>query len=169
MKIFKGIIVSKEEEEIAKILENINIFRTLTPNERVKIVRYFEQKTYKPGELIVKEGEEGDRMFIIKEGAVKVTKKLADGGEEVLANLVDGDFFGEMALLDGSPRSASVYAVSPVQMLELYRSSLEEFIQKNPGAGVKILYNIAVILAKRIRSTGDRIRDLIVWQSLLQK
>ena len=71
-----------------------------------------------------------------------------------------------MALLDGSPRSASVYAVSKVTMLELYRASLLELLEKEPAIGVKIMYNLAKILGERIRQSGDKIRDILVWQTI---
>ncbi len=169
MGLFSNLFLTKEDEEIAKILKKINIFQDLTPYERARIAKYFRKQKYEAGDRIVKEGDAGDRMFIIKEGAVKVAKKLSNTEEEVLANLVDGDFFGEMALLDGSPRSASVYAISKVQMLELYRASLEEFIEKKPQIGVKVLYNLAKILAERIRTSGDKIRDILIWRSLKKR
>jgi len=166
MKLFSSLLVTKKDEEIALLLSNVNIFKNLTPNERIKIAKYFREKHYKSGERIVKEGEAGDRMFIISQGAVKVTKFLSETEEEVLANLVDGDLFGEMALLDGSPRSASVIAISPVKMFELYRVSLEEFIEKEPRIGVKVLHNLAKIMAERIRAAGDKIRDILIWKSI---
>lgn len=169
MGLFSHLFLTKEDEEIASVLGKINIFQGLTPYERAKIAKYFRKQEYKAGDKIVKEGDAGDRMFVIREGAVKITKALSPTEEKVLANLVDGDFFGEMALLDGSPRSASVYAISPVKMLELYRASLQEFIEKEPQIGVKVLYNLAKILVERIRASGDKIRDILIWQSLKQE
>lgn len=166
MGLFSNVLLSKQDEEVAEILKDINIFAGLTPLERARIAKYFRQKNYDPRTKIVKEGEAGDRMFVIKMGAVKIAKGLTEKEEEVLANLVDGDCFGEMALLDGSPRSASVYAISKVTMLELYRVSLMEMLDKESKLGVKILYNLAKILAERIRQSGDKIRDILIWKSL---
>ena len=144
MSIFSNLTLSKQDEEIAEVLKNINIFSGLTPLERVKIAKYFLKKEYEPKARIVKEGEPGDGMFVIQSGAVKVVKQLTKDKINVLANLVDGDFFGEIALLDRSPRSASVDAISPIVMLELYRASLLEFIEKQPRIGVKVLMNLSV-------------------------
>ena len=105
-------------------------------------------------------------MFVIKSGAVKICKKLTESESSTLANLVDGNFFGEMALLDGSPRSASVLAVSKVEMLELYRASLEELLDKEPKIGIKVMRNLSTILVERIRQSGDKIRDILVWQTI---
>ncbi|MBU1075839.1 MAG: cyclic nucleotide-binding domain-containing protein [Spirochaetes bacterium] len=166
MGIFSNITLKKKDEEIAGVLNKIYIFSGLTPFQRAKIAKYFRQKDYEPKARIVKEGEPGDGMFVIKSGAVKIAKQLTASEEKVLANVVEGDFFGEMALLDGSPRSASVYAVSKVTMLELYRASLLELLEKEPAIGVKVMYNLAKILGDRIRQSGDKIRDILVWQSI---
>lgn len=166
MGLFSNVLLSKQDEEIAEVLQKINIFSGLTPYERTKIAKFFRQKEYEPKAKIVKEGDPGDGMFVIKSGAVKISKEITDTEEQVLANLVDGDFFGEMALLDGAPRSASVYAISKVTMLELYRASLLELFDKEAKIGVKVLYNLAKILGERIRESGDKIRDILVWQSL---
>ncbi len=169
MGLFTNLVLTKEDEEIARILKDINIFQGLTSYERAKIAKYFKKKEYMSKEVIIKEGDAGDGMFVIKRGAVKITKKLSSKNEQVLANLVDGDFFGEMALLDGSPRSATVTAISPVKMLELYRASLQEFVDKEPRIGVKVLYNLAKIMAERIRESGDKIRDILIWKDLKRK
>ncbi len=166
MKLFSNILLTKEDERIAEILKDINIFKNLTPYERAKIARYFQKREYKAGDRIIKEGESGDRMYIIEKGAVKITKKLKNKKEKVITNMVDGDFFGEIALLDNSPRSASVYAITNVKMLELYRVSLQELLNKDSEIGVKILYKFSQILAERIRNAGDKIRDILIWQSL---
>lgn len=169
MGLFSNVLLSKQDEDIAEILKNINIFEGLTPLERTKIAKYFRQQDYEAKAKIVNEGDPGDGMFVIKSGAVKVVKQLTKKEEKVLANLVDGDVFGEMALLDRSPRSASVYAISKVTMLELYRVSLLEMLDKESKIGVKVMYNLAKILAERIRESGDKIKDILIWQSLKKR
>ncbi len=158
--------ITKQDEEIAQILAGINIFEGLSTLERSRIAKFFLRKSYKPNDSIIKESEPGDGMFVIREGAVKVTKSLGDGGEKVLANLVDGNFFGELALLDGYPRSASVIAMNNTDMLELYRASLMELINKWPRIGVKVMFNLAKILGERIRESGDKIKDILIWETL---
>ncbi len=169
MKLFSNLLLTAEDEEVSNVLKDINLFKELTPFERAKIAKYFRKKIYEAGDQIIKEGTPGDGMFVIQQGAVKVAKKLKKGKEQVLENMVDGDFFGELALLDGAPRSASVYAISRVTMYELYRASLQELVRKEPEIGVKILYKLARILGDRIRASGNKIRDILVWKSLNKK
>ncbi len=155
------LFVTAGDKKIADMLKDIHIFKNLDYKERLKIAKFFRRKRYSKDTRIVKEGEAGDRMFVIEKGKVKVTKQILGNKEKTLVELKEGDFFGEMALLDGSPRSASVYAVEPVDMLELYRVSLLEFINKYPKIGIKVLKNINKFLVARIRESGDKIKDLI--------
>lgn len=164
----KNIFATKEDNEIAQILGQIDIFIDLTISERVKITKFFRKKSYSQGEQIFGEGDLGDRMFVIRDGAVRVVKSV-NNEERNLANLVDGNFFGEMALLEDSPRSATVRAVSNVEMLELFRVNLQQLIRTYPDIGVKIMYNVAKILSQRIRQSGDKIKDLLVWEHLKQE
>ena len=161
--------ITKHDEEIAKILGGINIFDGLSTLERARIAKYFAMKEYEPKQSIIKENEMGNGMYVIKEGAVTVQKDLGDGQQKVLANMVDGNFFGELSLLDGYPRSASVIAMTKVVMLELYRASLMELLNRWPRIGVKVMFNLAKILGERIRESGDKIKDIVIWQSLRDK
>ncbi len=166
MGLFSNIKLTKHDEEVSLVLKNITIFSKLTPYERTKIAKYFRRMEYLPGEKIVNEGDPGDGMFVIKSGAVKIAKRLTKKEEKTLTNLVDGDCFGEMALLDRARRSASVYAISKVVMFELYRASLLEMLDKESKIGVKVLYDLARILVERIRESGDKIKDILVLQSI---
>ena len=159
---------TKEDEEIAQILSKINLFDEVTLIERVKAAKYFRKKTYPAGTLIFKEGDKSDRMFVIKDGAVKVTKNV-QGQEQTLVNIVDGNFIGEMGLLEEAPRSASVFAISNVEMLELYRVNLLQMIRSYPHIGVKITTNLAKILSQRLRQSGDKYKDLLVLDFLKQE
>jgi CRP-like cAMP-binding protein len=163
-----NLFTTKEDEEIATLLGKVNLFEDLTLLERVKIARYFRKKTYSAGTAIFREGEAADRMFVIRDGAVKVTKNV-QGEEKVLVNIVDGNFIGEMGLLEESPRSASVIAISNVEMLELFRINLLQIVRSLPAIGVKIMYNFARILAQRIRQSGERIKDLLTWEYLREQ
>ena len=163
----KNLFSSKEEEEIAQILGKINLFDDITLIERIKTAKYFRKKNYPAGTAIFKEGEKADRMFVIRDGAVRVTKMVKDE-DKTLVNIVDGNFIGEMGLLEEAPRSASVYAISNVEMLELYRVNLLQLLRSYPSIGVKIMHNLARILSQRIRQSGDKIKDLLTWDYLKQ-
>src|SRR5205085_662238 len=97
-------------------------------------------ETYLAGEAVIREGETGDRLYIIHSGTVVVTK-----GRHRLARLGPGDFFGEMALFDNEPRSATVTAAGPVEVLVLQRDRFHSLVQQRPG----ILMEICTTLVRR--------------------
>ena len=114
-------------------------------------------KQFEPGDLIFKEGEKGDLMYVLLEGAVEL-KMRVERGETVL-KIVDtpNDFFGEMALLDERPRSASAVAVKTTKVLAVDGPTFESMILANGKFALKIIR----VLAARIRRSNDQVSDLI--------
>jgi CRP/FNR family transcriptional regulator len=114
-------------------------------------------RLYEPGDLIFKEGEKGDRMYILLEGSVEL-KMRVERGETVLKTVdTPNDFFGEMALLDDRPRSASAVAVKSTKALVVDGPTFESMILANGKFALKIIK----VLAARIRSSNDQVSDLI--------
>ncbi len=128
----------------------IPYFHTLPDKDYQKVVQYARRRTYLPGDVIVRERTLTDTFCIIETGKVEITKKFADGDEMTLALMEEGDFFGEMALLDQGPRSASVKALTETTILELSRESFEQLLLEEPP----IAYGIMRELGKRLRETG---------------
>lgn len=114
-------------------------------------------KIYEAGDLIFKEGEKGDLMFVLLEGAVELKMKL-ERGETVLKTVdTPNDFFGEMTLLDERPRSASAVAVKKTKVLAVDGPTFESMILSNGKFALKIIK----VLAARIRRSNDQVSDLI--------
>ena len=112
--------------------------------------------TVRSGEIIFKEGEPGDRMFIIQDGTVKISKSI-EGREHELAQLGKGDFFGEMAIvLQNTKRTATATAVGTVQILAFDRQGFEGMIQKN----AKIAMNVIDKLCRRLQNANTQIQQL---------
>jgi CRP/FNR family cyclic AMP-dependent transcriptional regulator len=107
------------------------------------------------GRVIFKEGEEGDQMFIIQEGQVKVSRNIS-GKEQILAILGKGDFFGEMALVTKIKRTATVTALSPVKLLAFNREGFLNMITKN----AKIALNVIDKLCRRLQNANLHIKHL---------
>jgi len=112
-------------------------------------------KKYSPGEYIFKEGEHGEEMFIINKGKVRITKKT-DEGEKTLAILSEGDFFGEMAVIDKGPRSASAIAEEETICIVLNEELFEQQMQRNAKIVKKILKNMSA----RLRATNEQLQML---------
>jgi CRP/FNR family transcriptional regulator, cyclic AMP receptor protein len=114
-------------------------------------------KSFEKGELIFKEGEKGDVMYVLLEGAVDLTKKLERGDTVLKTVETPNDFFGEMALLDERPRSASAVAVKDTKVLAVDGPTFESMILSNGKFALKIIK----VLAARIRRSNDQVSDLI--------
>ncbi|MCX7762030.1 MAG: cyclic nucleotide-binding domain-containing protein [Candidatus Kryptonium sp.] len=117
-------------------------------------------ENYKPGDIILREGESGDKVCLIAEGKVKVVK-LADSKGKILMELEDGDFFGEMSLIDLRPRSASVVALTDCKIISIPANEFEKLIHLHP----QILINISRTLSERLRKSNEKIlKDFLEYE-----
>ena len=130
-------------------LKEISFFAEVPEADLRQIAEIVEVKNYRKGSLIIKELSEADRFFIISQGKIEITKKLEQGEELVLAVQSDGDFFGEMALLDERPRSASARALESTTVLEISRPNFETLLHKAPLLAFRVMKE----LSARLRDT----------------
>jgi small-conductance mechanosensitive channel len=131
-------------ERLERALRSVDLFRPLSDDERRTAAAAFRHLHYSAGERILGEGEPGDSLFLIDRGEVEVSKLLG-GAPRVLARLGAGQFFGEMALLTGEARAASVTAVDDVDLFTLDKAGFERVLARNPAVAV----DISAILAAR--------------------
>jgi cAMP-dependent protein kinase regulator len=116
---------------------HIPLFSDLTAQEFIAVALLLVRRVAKVGEVIVREGDPGDSMFIVSTGEVRATL-LHEGRQVPVATMHDGDFFGEMAVLSGEPRTATVTAVKSTELLELSREHLSEICARHPDVEAKI-------------------------------
>ena len=114
------------------------------------------EKKLQQDEVLFDEGEKGDAMYLIREGKIKITKGKGED-EKVLAVLKEGDFFGEMAIIDGSPRSAGAIAASVVSLLVIDKETFKSKIKENP-----LVEYVLETLSHRLRTTNEQIRLLTI-------
>ncbi|MBV8375376.1 MAG: cyclic nucleotide-binding domain-containing protein [Verrucomicrobia bacterium] len=133
-------------------LQGIPIFAGLTSAALMEIVSVAEEAVFKKGDIIVKEGEPGNRMFIIGSGSVEIFKYLGQTRETVLAVLGPCDFLGEMSIIDCVTRSASVRAVEDTFLFALKGIDLYHLYQKHPDQYAIVILNIARDLSRRLRA-----------------
>jgi len=152
------------------VLKKIGFFAELSDFDLAQIAGITEAKTYRRGEVIVEERTAAERFFIIAEGKIEITKRFADGAQFVLAVHSNGEFFGEMALLDEGLRSATVRAVEDTSLLEISRHDFETLLYKAPVLAYRILRE----LSSRLRETGALLvsylesRNLQTYRTYLQ-
>lgn len=135
--------------QINKILKQVPIFRTLGKDSIDYIVERLKFKTFSKSETICKIGDPGDIMYIIINGAVDIVIYDADGKDQVVATLKSGDYFGEMSLLTGEPRSASVISTDNCEMFLLHKNDFDVILERFPS----ISLSMGKIVSKRLRET----------------
>jgi len=153
--IFKG--KRKRDEEVEVILKEVPAFSHLEPKEITLLASIVHKREYKKGEYIFYQGDPGLGMYIIQEGEVLIQYTDPDGNKKDLAILKDGDFFGEIALIDESPRSASAICKTDCQIIGFFRPDLFEIIERHPKLGIKIVLKLAQIIAERLRRTNQEV------------
>lgn len=153
--------------------EAIPLFKDLPEPAMEKVRPIFDLRTLEPGENLITEGEEGDEMFILVEGRVRVSKSMLikdmevpllemDNPRKVLATLDENDHpvFGEIALMDRETRSATVQAVAPSVFLATNRLRFFDLLDKEPAIGVRLFKRLARRMASTIRRNNGEIVKL---------
>ncbi len=128
-------------------MKSIDLFRALPSEELAQIAEIAEEQPMTSGEQIFAEGEPGDALYLIVEGRVKVHK-----GEKELVRLGIRDVFGEMAVLDSEPRSASVTAVEDAVLLKIGRDDFRDILIERP----EIAMGVMKVLTRRLRETSKK-------------
>ena len=131
-------------------LAQVPLFAGLPPRHLKRIGDLTEEVRFMEGATVVRQGDAGDTFFVILEGEAKV----AGPSGRVVNRLRPGEYFGEISLLDGGPRTASVVAETPLRMLALSRSALLRVVQREPAVGVRLLGHVAMMLRRLERSAS---------------
>lgn len=144
----------KKDGDSREILVGIPVFEDLSGRELSEIQRIMHRRQYRPGEVIFQQGTPGLGMYVIVSGEVDI---LCDPESHTLAELKDGEFFGELALLDDSPRTATARAKTACTLLCLFQPDLLDLVERNPRLGVRILVRLARTIGARLRRTNEQL------------
>ena len=137
-------------------LESINLFYNVKDDFLENASSVCKINNYPKGSMVILEEEYGDKLFIVKTGTVKITRVNDEGKEVILALLGAGDFFGEMAILDGNSRSANVLAQEKCELVTINKEDFLEMLKKN----FQICMNLLEELAVRLRKSDQQIEAL---------
>jgi len=142
---------------VEEVLSKVPAFANLAPRELKEVAAIVHKREYRSGEPVFYQGDPGLGMYIVKDGEVSIVIQGKDGNERELALFSDGDFFGELALLDESPRSANAVCKTECTLIGFFRPDLFELIEKNTTLGIKIVLKLAEIVAQRLRHTDKEL------------
>jgi CRP/FNR family cyclic AMP-dependent transcriptional regulator len=140
-------------------IKSIPLFSGLTDREVDLLAISGSRRKFPPKNVVFQEGDIGEVLYIILSGRVKVLLTGKDGQEFILSFLGPGNFFGEMAILDSAPRSATVITVEPCDFFLLGQKELSELLINHPDISIKILKN----LSQRLRKVSEQIRSLVMF------
>ena len=132
--------------------QQITVLEGLSEDEWQMVIRNAQTIPFKKGEILLKEGEADDAVYIVVSGQVEVVSKHSFGRVKRIATIDEGSVFGEVAFFDARPRSASVRAVDEGQVLRLSRRGFEQIAAWNPNLAQQFLFDLGSVLAYRFRS-----------------
>jgi CRP-like cAMP-binding protein len=137
--------------------KKVPIFSFLDNDELKKIVDMTGNKIYKKGDLLCREGEKSDTLFIINEGGVKISKLTKDGKEQIIHIYTSGDFFGELSIFNNNQTyNFDVYAISDLKICTLTKQNMDDILMSNPTISLKILQ----VITNRLTQTENLAQNL---------
>jgi CRP-like cAMP-binding protein len=148
------------EGSVGEILSKVPAFSNLKTRELKEVATIVHRREYRAGEPVFYQGDPGLGMYIIQDGEVSIVISDKDGIQKELAVLTDGDFFGELALLDESPRSAGAICKTDCTLIGFFRPDLFDLIERKSTLGIKIILKLAEIVAERLRKTDKELSKL---------
>jgi len=137
-----------------EVLERMPLFGRLSERELLRIMQVAHARPCEPGEVVIREGDRGDELFIVLSGQVRVTR-----GEAVLSTLKMGEHFGEMALIRATPRSATVASDGPSEIIGIKRADFFDILRTEHELSVKLLWQFLGVLADRLDQTSRDLRN----------
>jgi CRP-like cAMP-binding protein len=143
------------------LIRQAAIFVDLTDDELAHVAEICKDQRFKFGQTIFREGEPGNRLYIIAEGEVRISRDVPGSGEEALAVLKQGACFGEMSIFDRSERSTDAIANTDTTLLTISRSDFEIMLDFNRDIAYKVLWAVVRLLSSRLRQTNDNLRSFL--------
>jgi CRP/FNR family transcriptional regulator/CRP/FNR family cyclic AMP-dependent transcriptional regulator len=141
----------------AAYLSRIRLFAGIPPEQVERLEERAKRRSFRRGEVIFHKGDPGATLYLILSGQVKIVLPSEGGEEAVLGVLDEGEFFGELSLIDGRPRSATIMATQSTEALVLHRDDFLAFLDSNPKCAVDLLHT----LCERLRETDEFVEDAV--------
>ena len=143
------------------LIKQARIFADLEEDELQRVAEICKEQQFRSGKTIFKEGDPGNRLYIISEGEVRISRDVPGSGEEALTVLKPGACFGEMAVFDRSERSTDAIANKDCTLVTITRSDFELLLDFDRDLGFKILWSVVRLLSERLRVTNDNLRSFL--------
>jgi CRP-like cAMP-binding protein len=139
------------------LLAEVELFRSLPAEAVERVARAAQPRSVRRGDVLFREGDPGDELFVVESGRIAIANKSFDGRESVVALMEAGDVFGEMSLFDGQGRSAEARALEPSKVHAVPFEPLRELFREQPD----LLWSVVALLAQRIRNVDVALADSV--------
>ncbi len=149
-----------KDKTTLEILSQIDLFNGLPQAHLRRVVDIGVEEQYRSSATIFGEGSPGDKFYLIVEGAVRISRIVPGMGEEALAVLKAGNYFGEMSLIDDAPRSATAVCHEKCRLFVVNRRDLEDLLFVDRDLAYELLWNWVRTLSRRLRATNDKMTFL---------
>ena len=146
-----------------KNIRGSHMLRDISDTDLQKLAHVCEKRQMSEGTTIFIENMPGEALFLISKGIVRVSKMFAEGDEKTLVVLGPEDIFGEMAIVDGLPRSATARVAEDAELISLKKQDFEKLCRQEAGLALQLIMNIVKVFSKRIREANDEYRDMLAW------
>ena len=143
---------------VTDVLRKVPLFSQLAPSDLERVSEISRERAYPRNSVILFEDDPGDALYVVAQGQVKVVLIGEDGREVILSVMGDGEFFGEMALVDDEPRSAHVIAMEDSTLLVLRREDFQGILKQTPGIALALLRE----LSRRLRRVDEKVGSLVL-------
>ena len=145
----------------AALLRNVPLFKDLDDRELAEVAELCREEKFVSGTYVFREGEAGNRLYLITEGEVRISRDVPGSGEEALAVLKSGAVFGEMAVFDRSERSTHAISNGGTTVLTIARADFELLLDFNRDIAYKVHGAVVRLLSHRLRSTNDSLKSFL--------
>jgi CRP/FNR family transcriptional regulator, cyclic AMP receptor protein len=148
-------------------ISNSKMLEGLSEDDLTKLADYCEKREMPEGTTVFLENMPGESLFLIQSGTIRISRMFAEGDEKILVVLGPEEIFGEMAVIDGLPRSATARVAEDAILISINKASLEKLSQDSASLALKLISNIARVFSTRVHEAHEEYRDMLSWS--LQK
>src|SRR5271169_413802 len=140
-------------DEVVELLARVPAFEALDPADLERIAEVAVPRSFEPGQLVFREGDDSDTCYIVRDGQARAIRSHSDGRTITLATFGPGDIFGELAMFEDERRSATIEAIEPIAVVGVLGGDMRRLMSQHPGIAMRL----AVALAGRLRETNERL------------
>ncbi|MBI1845760.1 MAG: cyclic nucleotide-binding domain-containing protein [Candidatus Rokubacteria bacterium] len=149
--------------ETTEFLKSVRLFKEFADVDRAALAQRLRERSLRKGQVLMREGDAGDEMYLVVNGSLIVSKAVTGRVEQVLARFGRGDFTGEMSLFDRAPRSATIQADADSVLLALDAKNLKTLTDTNPRAAAAFFFALVQVFIERLRASGDLVAEVTRW------